>query len=274
MKEQVHRFIEQTKQSIQSGQLLEAMDLIDQAIALEPGNSEAHGLRGIILSQLQRPAEATESLRRAVELNPASSKAHFNFAVHLFSIGDRAKATTAVREAVRLEPSNAAANELLAQLQPPEKAAPTTINAVPQIGPPPIHTYAYRPGYEAPVHSMQFVERLGTTWTILGWVSVACGAVGFILGLVGSVDMMSAILENEGNFDSIADMLSNQNSPTALLANLLLMITGIFGWVWSIMDITDRRANWVWAVPMVLCCCAQMHWLAMAIYILVGRKPS
>lgn len=274
MREQAAKFVEQAKQSIQSGQLPEALNLVEQAIALEPASAEAYCLRGVVLSQLQRPVEATDSFSRAISLNPAFAKGHYNLAVHLFAIGNRTDAIHAVREAVRLEPSNVAAVELLAQVEPIVNPRPPEGTQPDVTAPPPIYTYVARPGYETPTHSMQFVERLGNTWTIFGWVISAVGLIGFVLGLIGSADTLTGILNNEGNFESLSDVIAGENSAGGLIGNLLLMLTGLFGWAWAVVDIIDRRANWVWVVPFVVCCCLQMHWLSIAIYMLAGRKAT
>lgn len=54
----------------EAGQTAEAVNYLDQVIAVAPNAPDAHGNRGIALIALGRLDEAERSLRRAIELNP------------------------------------------------------------------------------------------------------------------------------------------------------------------------------------------------------------
>src|ERR1019366_2120293 len=62
--EQAKAFVDQATQSLQNSQFQQALELVDQAIAIEPGASDSHVLRGICLSQLGQPDAATEAFGR------------------------------------------------------------------------------------------------------------------------------------------------------------------------------------------------------------------
>src|SRR5579862_7571503 len=55
-----------------------AVELIQQAIALQPGTAEYHFNLGGILRNLRRYPEAINHLRRTVEINPKMSGAYAN----------------------------------------------------------------------------------------------------------------------------------------------------------------------------------------------------
>jgi hypothetical protein len=42
--------------------------------------------------------------------------------------------------------------------------------------------------------------------------------------------------------------------------------------IWSIMDILDRRGNFVWLIPNIICSCCGFGWITLPIYILAGRN--
>ncbi|MHB8635824.1 MAG: tetratricopeptide repeat protein [Fimbriimonadaceae bacterium] len=115
--EQAKAFVDQATQSLQNSQFQQALDLVDQAIAIEPGASDSHVLRGICLSQLGQPDAATEALRKAIMLSPYNAKAYYNLAVHYNALGNKKEACELAREAVGVDPRHAAAKQFLTQLE-------------------------------------------------------------------------------------------------------------------------------------------------------------
>lgn len=115
--EQAKAFVDQATQSLQNSQFQQALDLIDQAIAIDPGISDAHVLRGICLSQLGQPDAATEAFRKAIMISPYNSKAYYNLAVHYNGLGNKKEACELAREAVGVDPRNGSAKQLLLQLE-------------------------------------------------------------------------------------------------------------------------------------------------------------
>lgn len=115
--EQAKAFLDQATQSLQNSQFQQALELVDQAIALDPKASDAQVLRGICLSQLGQPDAATEAFRKAIMLSPYNAKAYYNLAVHQNSLGNKKEAAELAREAVGVDPRHNAAKQLLMQLE-------------------------------------------------------------------------------------------------------------------------------------------------------------
>jgi tetratricopeptide (TPR) repeat protein len=140
--EQAKEFINQATQSLQNGQFDQALELIDQAIALDPNNSEAYVLKGIALSQTNQPDAATDALRQAITLSPYNAKAYYNLAVHLYSIGKKNEAMDMAREAVNIDPKHSGARELVTRIEnerhpQPAEPRPSAYPGDPLSAPPP-----------------------------------------------------------------------------------------------------------------------------------------
>jgi len=94
-----------------------AIDEIDSLIEEQPDNPYFHELRGDILFDAGRPAEAVESHQRAVDLKPNQSLLLIHLAQSLSARGedgDHAAAEEALREALLVEQDNAFAWRQLA----------------------------------------------------------------------------------------------------------------------------------------------------------------
>lgn len=311
--EQVQQFIAQATQSIQSGQYAQALELIEQAIALAPTESEAFVLRGIALAGSQRPDEATESFRKAILLSPYNSKAYFNLAVHQYQLGNKVEALEMAREAAKVDPRNSGARELMTRIEAEMAGPATTVVSTPNPADPlsgpatagpapsepvqaaapvqtsgPIYTPPpstppggyVRPGYEqATGGSLQFVENLGGKWTLIGWLLAAASLIGLILAValllpVFSQAMASAASSSQANqAESQAQMTAAmQGSPLYWPMNLLYYGSLLGGILWTILDLVNRRGNFVWIIPMVACSCCGFGWLILPIYLLAGRR--
>ncbi len=296
--EQAKPFIEQAGQSLQGGQFAQAVELLDQAIALQPENSEAFVLRGIALSQMSQPDGATEAFRRAIMLSPYNVKAYFNLSVHYYTIGEKAAAEEMAREAVRIDPKHAGAKDLLARIrseQAPREAGaggplpgtgvgqaepPGPASAPPGAGPQqpgpgaplPQQGY-YRPGYEqGTVHSMPFVENLGKRWDTIGWT---LGGVGTALGIVSFIRSFSQIeqifRDPEGFMKAGQGMAFMGTGIGDILLQLMVWLMILITFIWFIMEMSDRRGNWLWMLPLVLCCCCGFQAPVVLIYLWKGR---
>lgn len=66
----------------QRGDYQLALNFYEQALLLSPSDAEALSLKGSVLSQLNRVAEAEESLKKAVEIEPEASGFWLNLADH------------------------------------------------------------------------------------------------------------------------------------------------------------------------------------------------
>ncbi len=294
--EQAKQFLEQATQSLQSGQFQQALDLAEQAIALKE-NDESQILKGIALSQLNQPDGATTAFRRAITLNAYNPKAYYNLAVHYYAQGQRNEALEMARETVRIDSKHAGARDLVARIDAEltpktDVAAPrimddgTTTTAGPEtppsegIGPqapyqgPPTGGYT-RPGYETSgVHSLQFVERMGKTWDTFAWILIVILAIACIFYWVTNIGQFMEAFGNPEAMRRLGGMNAFSNmSIFQLVVAIIGFLARIAALVWMIMELSDRRGNWLWLLPYLLCCCcAGADWLVMGIYLLAGRQ--
>lgn len=286
MNEQVKQFIDQATQLLQNGQFAEALSFLDQAAQLDPNEAETAILRGVALAQLQRSQEATTAFREAIRLSPTNPKAFFNLGVHLHAQGQTVEAREMAQAALRYEPGHQGAKELLNQLDGPRQS-PTeppitggSAYATPPMGspygptPPPDGMY-YRPGYQEmhPVHSLPWVEKLGSTWTMIGVMIVVIFACLSVYGLFASWPILNEMIANLNNPEKIKEISEKFQSGTGGgVLTYLSYGSFVFTWVWMIIDILDRKANWLWLIPMAICCCCGFPWASMGIYMAAGRK--
>ena len=296
--EQARGFIEQATQSLQSGQFQQALELIEQAIAIDRNNSEAHILRGIALSQTNQPDLATSAFQQAILISP-NAKAYYNLAVHQYQLGQKQPALDAAREAVRVDPSHSGARELAGRIErelglpqvttarPDDVLQPESSSGEQSAGPGVAQPYGspygtqsadyYRQGYvpqEGPIHSLKFVENMGKTWTTLGWAVVGFGALYFAFSLymifgTGMMEQIQQAISNPGY------RVQQQSGPLSILSNIMWVAMLIGSTTWMALDLADRRGNWLWLLPYIVCCCltcSLMPWAVVAVYLLAGRK--
>jgi tetratricopeptide (TPR) repeat protein len=88
----------------QAGDLAVAIDLIRQAISIEPRVAQNHGNLGEAYRRAARWNEATDSLRRAIALKPDLAEAHHNLGIALQGKGRLDEAIAAYQRAVQLAP--------------------------------------------------------------------------------------------------------------------------------------------------------------------------
>lgn len=279
------QFIAQAQQSLRGGRPGEALEFAQQASSLDPSNGEALMLCGIALSQLNRPLEAEEAFAKAASLDPENPKVLYNWAVHRYSVGNRQGALEKARKALDIDPSHASARDLVIRLESelglraaqepgeplrsPAAAAPTAAEQPPA---PPRHYYT---PYEPPLHSLQFVERLGPAWDTLGWGFLGLRLLTLLISVVQAGRALSAASEDP---NAVLENLTNnpmyyQGVAESLVGVLSLMLSlAILGWL--VFDILDRRASWLWLVPYFLfccCTCTYLDWIIMPLYVFIGR---
>jgi predicted O-linked N-acetylglucosamine transferase (SPINDLY family) len=92
----------------EAGNSTRALDLIGQAIAIEPSRPAFHRNQGEIYRALGREPEAGTSFARALWLQPDSASAHTAMGVWLFAQGAFAEAEDCFRQALRLGKDDAA----------------------------------------------------------------------------------------------------------------------------------------------------------------------
>ena len=100
----------------QDGRRRDALEVIDQAIRLEPADSFLHTQRSLILSRLDRNKEALEAADMAIGLDPDSSS-HFSVKAQALTGLQRYKeAEETCRKALALDADDGHASNLLAHL--------------------------------------------------------------------------------------------------------------------------------------------------------------
>jgi len=302
--DQIQQFIDQASQSIQSGQYEAAIPLLDQALALSPANIDAHILKGICLSQTGKPAEATDSFNKAIILDPNSAKAHFNLAVHQYSQGLKREALESAKAASALDGAHTGARQMISTIEkelgmgeaisgpnindplspsqaPPVGAmssnpydSPRQVGqpAGPHVGghiPTPTENPYMKQPYSQPAHSIPFVENLGGAWVGIGWGLAVLSFIGFAVAIVAVFSALGG-----ANFSDPEAVNRAMESKSGLM-----WISRIAGFgsligilIWSIMDIIDRRGNFVWLIPNIICSCCGFGWITLPIYILAGRN--
>ncbi|HEY2836980.1 MAG TPA: tetratricopeptide repeat protein [Rhizomicrobium sp.] len=86
-----------------------AIACLGKAIALQPGNADAHVNLGILFANLGRDEEAAAAFRKVIVLVPGHADAHSNLGIILGRQGHGGEAATALRTAVKLRPDHAIA---------------------------------------------------------------------------------------------------------------------------------------------------------------------
>ena len=86
-----------------------AVELIDQAIALNPNSAAAYNNRGSALKELGRFEEALADYDRAIAIEAAYAEAHFNRGVVLYELKQLAAALASYAQAIAVKPDFAGA---------------------------------------------------------------------------------------------------------------------------------------------------------------------
>ncbi|MGR3564913.1 MAG: tetratricopeptide repeat-containing sulfotransferase family protein [Heliomarina sp.] len=94
---------------LQTGQLEQALEDIEQAISIDAKQARNHNLRGLLHDRLGQPAEALEAFEKALALNPNDVETLVNISLPLARQLRVDEATEAVRRAVALAPGHLAA---------------------------------------------------------------------------------------------------------------------------------------------------------------------
>ena len=89
-----------------TGRLEDALASYDQALALDPGDAVAHGVRGVTLQALGRLEDALAAYDRALALDPENAITHSNRGVALVALGRFEDALAAFDQALALDLEN------------------------------------------------------------------------------------------------------------------------------------------------------------------------
>jgi len=136
-------------QRLQSaGQTEQALSRAEQYLASKPKDAQMRFLRGVLLSDSHRNAEAMETFRQLIEDYPELPEPYNNLATLYAAAGDYDRAKSALDQALRANPSFAAAHENLGdvlamlalrsyaraqQLEPANAALPRKLQLVRQL---------------------------------------------------------------------------------------------------------------------------------------------
>jgi tetratricopeptide (TPR) repeat protein len=99
----------QAVQLHQQGQLVEAGNLYDSVLAIDPHNGDALHLLGLIALQTQQYQSAVELMGQAIHLAPDNALFHCNRGVALKNLGQFQAAIVSYNQAIRLKPDYAEA---------------------------------------------------------------------------------------------------------------------------------------------------------------------
>ncbi len=124
------------RESLQQGNVDDAIARLQQAIAQDPRNDEAYSLLGVAYAQKGMTDEGIQALSTAVSLNPNNASSRMNLAAALQRAGRLHEAVAELNEALRIDPTYQKAQESLAtiQAQLQEQAAPEAPPSVSEAG--------------------------------------------------------------------------------------------------------------------------------------------
>ena len=101
---------------VRDGRHGQALELLDEALAGDPGDVQARFLRGVALAELGRTDDAITVFRRLAEDLPEMPEPYNNLAVLYAGRGDYGRARDALLDAIHTHPSYATAHENLGDI--------------------------------------------------------------------------------------------------------------------------------------------------------------
>jgi len=101
---------------MREGQLPQSLERIDKFLAGKPRDAQGRFLKGLILTEMNRPAEAIQVFAKLAEDYPELPEPYNNLAVLYASQGQYEKARTALESSIRTHPSYATAHENLGDI--------------------------------------------------------------------------------------------------------------------------------------------------------------
>ncbi len=269
----------------QTGQPAAATDAFNRAIALDPNSAKARYNLAVHQYALGQKLDALKSAREAAEIDPAHAGARQligNLETEISGPSPQSTpnpndplgqpAPPPIPQAPSTTPQTPQANPYAAPTSPGEPAMPAPPTAVPNV-PPQVPSMVQNPyakaAYDGPEHTIPLVENMGKAWVTIGWLMALLSLVGGICFALIMVNVFQS-----GNFNDPTSMESamREQSGLMLVTNLSFYGSLLGIMVWSIMDIIDRRGNFVWLIPNIICSCCGFGWITLPIYILAGRN--
>jgi tetratricopeptide (TPR) repeat protein len=101
---------------MRQGQLPQSLERVDRYLAGKPRDAQGRFLKGLILTELNRPAEAIQVFSKLSEDYPELPEPYNNLAVLYASQGQYEKARAALESSIRTHPSYATAHENLGDI--------------------------------------------------------------------------------------------------------------------------------------------------------------
>jgi len=101
---------------MRQGQLPQSLERVDKYLAGKPRDAQGRFLKGLILTEMNRPAEAIQVFSKLSEDYPELPEPYNNLAVLYASQGQYEKARTALESSIRTHPSYATAHENLGDI--------------------------------------------------------------------------------------------------------------------------------------------------------------
>ncbi len=269
----------------QTGQPAAATEAFTKAISLDPKSAKARYNLSVHQYALGQKVDALKSSREALELEPTHAGARQLITTLEAELAGPSPSSTPnyndplavqstpppISQAPTIpvsQPNPYSSSEQSNIGQPQVSAPPTMPNVPPQVNTAGQNPYA-KSAYEGPEHSIPFVENLGKAWVGIGWGLAALSLMGFIVGIIMFMGAFNAGLANDPQ--QMTQWMEGQNG--------LMWLSRIGGFgsllgilIWTIMDIIDRRGNFVWLIPNIVCSCCGFGWLTLPIYILAGRN--
>jgi len=101
---------------MRQGQLPQSLERVDKFLAGKPRDAQGRFLKGLILTEMNRPGEAIQVFSKLSEDYPELPEPYNNLAVLYASQGQYEKARTALESSIRTHPSYATAHENLGDI--------------------------------------------------------------------------------------------------------------------------------------------------------------
>ena len=108
--------LQDAQRLLKQGQLQPALDKTDQALAAKPKDAQARFLKGLILTEMNRPNDAIVVFTQLTEDYPELPEPYNNLAVIYAQMRQYDKAKAALEMAIRTHPSYATAHENLGDI--------------------------------------------------------------------------------------------------------------------------------------------------------------
>lgn len=257
LSDQVKSFQEIAKASLQSGQAASALNLLEQAIILDPDSAQTQMLLGIANSRMNLPKQAESAFERAAQLDPSSAKIAYNYAAHLSAFGRRSEALHWADRALSLDAGHVASQELAMQLERELQLPPRSLRT-PMSAPHQQSTWE-RVGYRSVgVHTIGALGRNRGVWRTVGWLVTAVGILVCVWS--GSI-VLGPVFNPSGKTADVLAGLSGGVFQVSYYASILLALAYV------VVDQIDRRQNLLWLLPITILSIFTLGWSAMIGYL-------